>query len=397
MAYVIERPGKNGPNRFTDLYKSEDGKYKSAGTYDTPERAQEVAEAAEVHAHLQLADTSPADKATVTITEFTVKFLREAAIEANSKETYAQHLKLHVIPYIGIQRVAEISRETIHRLFTVVLKDAGASRSTILHTRTALSAMLQMAWDHGYRKDNPVRGIKLKGVPTKPIVVATKSQFLRVYEALPHKPAKVFARLGVSSGVRCCELISFVPEDFDFGTDMLIVSKSTVEVTAEFHPDGQRFLTRQYTKNGEHRRFKIDHAVTGMVQEHIATCGIGPGQLIFPVRLFTSTEPAGRARLAPEEIEALGFTEPLPNGLQYPHGTLGAYVTAKCRCGDASSGARTTHATRSGVGPGGRHGSGIRSGGRTIRRSTWVSTCGGGSGTRRSRTRNYHSGTRRTR
>lgn len=59
-------------------------------------------------------------------------------------------------------------------------------------------ARLQMAFDNGYRKDNPVRGIKLKGVPAKPIIVATKDQFLRVYNALPYQPAKVLARLGVS-------------------------------------------------------------------------------------------------------------------------------------------------------------------------------------------------------
>jgi hypothetical protein len=127
MAYVNKRSGKNGAERFTGLYKAADGTYKSAGTFDTEVRALEVAEAAERHARLQVAETSP-----------------------------------------------------------------------ILHTRTALSAMLQMAFDNGYRKDNPVRGIKLKGVPAKPIIVATKDQFLRVYNALPYQPAKVLARLGVS-------------------------------------------------------------------------------------------------------------------------------------------------------------------------------------------------------
>ena len=98
--------------------------------------------------------------------------------------------------------------------------------------------MLQMAWDNGYRKDKPSPGIKLKGVPAKPIIVATKDQFLRVYNRLPHKPAKVLARLGVSSGARLCELISFIPEDFDFDADMLAVRRSTVEVTAKYHPTG---------------------------------------------------------------------------------------------------------------------------------------------------------------
>ena len=239
----------------------------------------------------------------------------------------------HIYPFIGKRRVAEIGRETIHRLLTVMLPEEGASQNTIINVRTCLSAMLQMAWDHGYRGDNPVKGIRLKHPPSGPIVVATVPQFKRVYAALPHQPARVFARLGVSTGARYCELISFVPEDFDFGGCMLTVGKSTVEVTAEFHPEGYRFLTRQYTKNGEHRRMKIDGEVAEMVREHIAVNSIGPGQLIFPVRLFAARTVASRRdRMSEEEMEALGYTDPLPNGKQYKHGTLGGYVTAKCRC-----------------------------------------------------------------
>jgi hypothetical protein len=45
MAYVNKRSGKNGAKRFTGLYKAVDGTYKSAGTFDTEERALEVAQA----------------------------------------------------------------------------------------------------------------------------------------------------------------------------------------------------------------------------------------------------------------------------------------------------------------------------------------------------------------
>ena len=87
-----------------------------------------------------------------------MKFLREHAVEPNSKMTYAQLLNAYVYPFIGKRRVAEIGRETIHRLLTVVLPEEGASRNTIVNVRTCLSAMLQMAWDHGYRDGNPVKG-----------------------------------------------------------------------------------------------------------------------------------------------------------------------------------------------------------------------------------------------
>ena len=332
MAYVIERVRKSGV-RYMAIFLDEDGRYKSAGTYDTQERAQAVGDQHERHIRLRLAETSPADKATITVRDFGDKFLREHAVEPNSKMTYAQLLNSHAYPFIGKRRISEIGRETIHRLLTVVLPEEGASQSTIVNVRTCLSAMLQMAWDHGYRDDNPVKGIRLKHPPSGPIVVATVPQFQRVYAALPHQPAKVFARLGVSTGARHCELISFIPEDFDFGGCLLTVSKSTVEVTADFHPDGYRFLTRRYTKNGEHRRMKIDAEVADMVREHIAVNGIGPGQLIFPVRLFAArTVAVRRERMSDEEMEALGYTDPLPTGKRYQHGTLGAYVTAKCRC-----------------------------------------------------------------
>jgi hypothetical protein len=75
VAYVIARSRKTG-TRYTGMYLDADGAYKSAGTFDFPERAQEVAEQTERHHRLQLAETSPADKATITIEDFGVKFSR---------------------------------------------------------------------------------------------------------------------------------------------------------------------------------------------------------------------------------------------------------------------------------------------------------------------------------
>jgi hypothetical protein len=51
------------------------------GTYDTFERAKEVADQTERHIRLWLAGTSSADKATITIEDFGVKFLAEHAVE----------------------------------------------------------------------------------------------------------------------------------------------------------------------------------------------------------------------------------------------------------------------------------------------------------------------------
>jgi hypothetical protein len=110
VAYVIERVRKSGV-RYMAIFLDEDGRYKSAGTYDTQERAQAVGDQHERHIRLRLAETSPADKATITVRDFGDKFLREHAVEPNSKMTYAQLLNSHAYPFIGKRRVSEIGRE----------------------------------------------------------------------------------------------------------------------------------------------------------------------------------------------------------------------------------------------------------------------------------------------
>ena len=49
MAYAERRDSAKGP-RYRGFYKGTDGRYKSAGTYDTEERALEVSRAAEKRA-----------------------------------------------------------------------------------------------------------------------------------------------------------------------------------------------------------------------------------------------------------------------------------------------------------------------------------------------------------
>jgi hypothetical protein len=109
-------------------------------------------------------------------------------------------------------------------------------------------------------------------------------------------------------------------------------------VSREHHPQGETFLVREYTKNGETRRIKLDRGVVEMVREHVEENSIGPSDLIFPAELVVPPR-ATKQGLSPAAVEALGFTEPV-RGRAYKHGTLGGYVTAKCRCAGCKQWAR---------------------------------------------------------
>jgi hypothetical protein len=91
MAYAERRERKKGV-RYRGLYKGADGRYRSAGTFSTEERALAVAREAERHA-LVAGDAAggldPGIRATRTIREYAPLFLRHHQVEGNTKDTYA--------------------------------------------------------------------------------------------------------------------------------------------------------------------------------------------------------------------------------------------------------------------------------------------------------------------
>jgi len=104
----------------------------------------------------------------------------------------------------------------------------------------------------------------------------------------------------------------------------------------KFHPTGGRFYTRPYTKNGEHRRFKVGRPLVDKIHAHIHEHGMKPGDLIFPVRLFMpDTAWVNMPRCTEEEmLEAskVRFVSPVTGNL-VTHCKISTYVKHKCRCG----------------------------------------------------------------
>ena len=96
MAYV-ERRERNEGVRYRGLYKAADGRYRSAGTFSTAERALAVAEKAERHAEVTggaAGGLDPVIRAGRTIKEYSPLFLRHHQVEENAKDTYADTLVL---------------------------------------------------------------------------------------------------------------------------------------------------------------------------------------------------------------------------------------------------------------------------------------------------------------
>ena len=333
MAYAERRESSKGA-RYRGFYKDADGRYKSAGTYDTEERALSVAQEAEKRAAALISGAigglDPVTRATRTIAEYEPIFLRHHRVEGNTKDNYEDTLRLHVVPFLGKVRLAETDR-TVARNFFTALEESGRSANTIRQAKVVLAAMFSMAISDGYLDFNPFHDVKTPRVPgRRAIKIATTEQYLKVRDCLPTRPARVFSTLLVSSGLRFCEAIGLQPSDFEFDACVLEVGRSVVKVSRKHHPQGKTFLVRDYTKNGETRRIKLDRAVVDLVRAHVVEHAIGPSGVIFPAVLVAPPR-ATKPGLSPEEIAALGYTSPV-RGRVYAHGTQGGYVTAKCRC-----------------------------------------------------------------
>ena len=386
MAYAERRERKKGV-RYRGIYKAADGSYRSAGTFDTEERALEVAEEAERHAAVVGASAGgldPGTRATRTIKEYAPLFLRHHQVEGNTKDTYSDTLRLHVIPFLGGCRLAETDR-TVARNYVTALQEERRSANTIRQAKVVLGAMFGMAVADGYLDYNPFHDVRIPKVPgRRAIKIATPEQYLKVRACLPTKPARVFSTLLVSSGLRFCEAIGLQPADFDFEAGILEVARSVVKVSREHHPQGKTFLVRDYTKNGQTPRLKLDRAVIELVRGHEAEYGIGATSVLFPADLVV---PPRRTKpvLTEEQLRALGDCGPVAGGCMR---TALWADTSRRSAGVRGADSGLGIMAGSGCGFGGRPPRAWRgAGGRSLvmlTRHIWTSRCGTGSGRGRS-------------
>lgn len=188
MAYVEHRERSKG-DRYRGFYKDADGRYKSAGTYDTEERALSVAQEAEKRAAALISGAvgglDPVTRATRTVEEYAPIFLRHHRVEGNTKDIYEDTLRLHIIPFLAKVRLAETDR-TVARNYFTALEEAGRTPNRIRQAKVVVQAMFTMAVFDGYLDSNPFHDVKTPKVPgRRAIKVATTEQYLKIRDCLP--------------------------------------------------------------------------------------------------------------------------------------------------------------------------------------------------------------------
>ena len=328
MGFSRKRTGRDGRPRYTAYYLDIRGQERSAGTFSNKKDANDAWKDAEAKVKAGRQGDPSRGKQTFQVYAME-KWLPHHLLEPGVRSNYAGQIRKHLLPFFGPMKMRDIMPEHIRQWITH-MKDKGASARTIEYCKgSILNAIFTTALEDEVVTVHPSRGVKSPPVPDKPRRIITASQFDLLYQALPDADAQLLVETDIESGMRWGELTETRVGDLDFETCILTVSRAVVELAPDDHPDGGRFLVKDYPKDKEYRRFKLSTQITAKIQAHVAAQGLGDCDLIFT---YQPPEQPRTRRPATSSAPTPGMTEPNEHGRRYRHGTLTAYNAAKCRC-----------------------------------------------------------------
>ena len=269
------------------------------------------------------------------------EWLPNHVMEVTTREAYTYQIGKHIMPWFGPMRMNEIMPAHV-REWVTDLQAKKVSAASIQKVRFILSAIFTSALDD-VTFLHPCKGVKTPTVPKKALKIITPEQFDAIYAAFPDPAIQLLVETDIETGLRWGELTELRVKDLDPVTRILTVGRTVVQIDPKFHPTGQRFLVKQYPKDGECRRLKLSQQLTAKLATHISAEGLGEDDLLFTMPLPDS--PAARLRALPDPA-APRFTKPNAAGRQYRHATMSGYNAGRCRCQPCKDAAAIYRASR---------------------------------------------------
>jgi integrase len=327
MGWSRKRSDQKGKDHYTAYYRDARGKTSGAGTFTSKKDADNAWKAAEVRqAEGRLGDPRRGRQTFQRYVE--VEWLPNHVIEVTTREGYTYSMGKHIMPWFGPLRMNQILPSDI-REWVTHLTQTGVSPTNIRTLKSILSAVFTTALNDQVTFLHPCKGVRTPTVSPQLLTVVTPEQFDVLYQALPSGDAQLLVETAIESGLRWGELAELRPRDLNTATGMLTVGRVVVEVNPKFHPDGKRFLVKDYPKGKKHRRLKLSRQIVVKLTAHARRSGLGPDDLFFT--LSPEVQDMPRLRVIPNPVE-LGLTEPNDAGRRYAHGTLSGYNAGYCRC-----------------------------------------------------------------
>jgi integrase len=256
-------------------------------------------------------------------------WLPNHVMEVTTRQGYTYSIRKHILPWFGEMRMIDILPNHVREWVAHLRDETKIRPKTIANLKNVLSAILTTALNDQVVHIHAVKGVKAPTVPSKPMTIITPEQFDVLYGHLPDADSQLLVETEIETGLRWGELTELRPKDFDQAGRIVTVSRAVVQVDPKFHPQGGRFLVKEYPKDKEWRRVKISNQLADKIAAHIAAEQLADADLMFTLRVPEPTAP--RLRVVPDPNQ-LGLTAPNTEGRRYKHGTLSGYNAGRCRC-----------------------------------------------------------------
>jgi integrase len=328
VGFSRRRVGIHGRVSYTAYYLDLRGRERSAGTHKVKKDADRAWQKAE----LDIAAGKIGDLRRGR--QMFARYVRDEwfpnhQIEATTRQTYTYLLDRYILPHLGSMEMVDILPSHV-REWVRVLKREGVRPPTIRYCKVIADAIFTTALNDQITFLHPGKGVKTPPVVKKPRRIITASQFATFHAGLTDPTMRLLVETAIETGLRWGELTELRVSDVDFVAAVLTVKRVVVELNPRFHPEGKRFLVKEYPKDEEWRSFRIADHLLDKIKDHVATLGLDASDLLFELR-----PPSEPRRRIPDELpdpKTLGWTEPNEKGKRYRHGTPTAYGAGRCRC-----------------------------------------------------------------
>lgn len=195
---------------------------------------------------------------------------------------YDSLLRVHVIPYFGRMKIADVKKSTVKRF--VAHMDRVAGPGTVRAAYRVVYAILRHAVEDEALVRNPAEGIDLPPSEHQEIVALTAAQVEALADAIsnpPNRPGVHYPQYGLHvrfaaySGLRAAEIVGLRAGRVDLLRGTVYVAETTVVTTAGV-------MERQPTKNRGRRTVTLPRFLVDQLAEHLGPRAADPDALVFP-------------------------------------------------------------------------------------------------------------------
>jgi integrase len=339
MGQSRKRIGGDGKPRYTAYYDDVTGRRRSAGTFTSRRQADKAWQSAEARA-AEGRHTDPGRSRQQFARYVEDEWFPNHQIELTTRQNYSYVLDKHILPAFGGYKMIAILPADI-RAWLATLKDQGVKPATVKYCLSVLSAIFTTAFNDQITSLHPCAGIKPPTVPPAQRRIITPDQFALIHRALPTPEVQLLVETDIETGLRWGELVELRVHDLDLPHGQLTVSRVVIEIAAKFHPDGERFLIKNYPKDKQPRRLGLSSHIRDLLAAH--TAGKAPEELLFTARPRIHSRPRPDV---PSDADSLGESSRNAAGHTYRHGTLSGYSSGGCRCAHCRGAYATYRAER---------------------------------------------------